>query len=168
MIVRHWCLLVHKHDYYVVIYDPDLKLAALQIFRHPPSPLVRLFWHLYLSCYLCSRKSFSSVSSNFYGTSQSYSSLSTVGIRISFQIRRKSSVYFYIILSENNSTTLGVSFPEPRRNGRSVKRQSNNTDLLNRKQQSLETRQQTTFLTIFTISVFGVRDIGLLMSRGVY
>lgn len=57
--------------------------------------------------------------------------------RISFQIRRKSSVYFYIILSENNSQAL-LPFLPLDDGSVVVKRQSNNnTDLLDRKQQRL-------------------------------
>lgn len=98
MVVRHWCLLVHKHEYYVVIYDPDLKLAALQIFYHPPSPLVRLFWHLYLSCYLCSRKSFSSVSSNFYGTSPPRIPLKPLSVDTSLSKSGENLMFIFMLL----------------------------------------------------------------------
>lgn len=94
----------------IVIYGPDLKLAALQIFYYPATaPCPPFLASIFIPLFMFPRKSFSSVSSNFYRTSQSHASVSIVrNTRISFQIRQKSSVYFYIFPAENNLQVLCI------------------------------------------------------------
>lgn len=67
-----------------------------------------------------------------------------LSVRISFQIRRKSSVYFYIILSENNSLAVCHSCLStvPLLRGKVT------TDLINRKQQCFAPRRQNLILLL--------------------
>lgn len=73
-----------------------------------------------------------------------------LSVRISFQIRRKSSVYFYIILSENNSQAVRYPFPltVPLLRGKVT------TDLLNRKQQRFATRRQNLILLLLLRAIY--------------